>query len=113
MCLTVDDSALISCSEDGSMCMWEVKNYDKGVNLDNRIDIYSLHCDDALVNISELKRINEKIPKTELSVRKLETECLYTADKRKKSKQQEIKLKKISISQYFDFVEKHNIVIRV
>lgn len=109
----MDDSALITCSEDGSMCMWEVKNYDKDVNLKNRIDIHSVHCDDILVNMSELRRINEKIPKTELSVRKLESECLYTADQRRKSKQQEIELQKISISQYFDSIEKHNIVIRV
>lgn len=113
MCLTVDDSVLITCSEDGSMCLWEVKNYDKDVNLDNRIDIHSAQCDDALIDMSELKRINEKIPKAELAVSKLESECLYTIDQRKKSKQQEIELKKISISQYFDFVEKHSIVIRV
>lgn len=113
MCLTMDGSALITCSEDGSICIWGIKDYTKDVNVDLRIDIRSAHYDDILVNVSQLERINEKITKSKLAVSKLESEYSYTTNQWKKAKEQEVELQKISISQHYDFVEKHNKVIHV
>lgn len=113
MCLTADDSVLITCSEDGTMCMWKVEDTNKDESADDRVNMHAAQCDDALISMSELRQIDEKIPKTELAVSKLESEFSYITEQRIKSKKQEMEHKIISISRYFDFVEKHKIVIEV
>lgn len=104
----MDGSVLISCSEDGSICIWEVKDYV------NNIDSRSTYFDDILVNWSELSKLNDKIIKTETMVNKLEAESAYTVDEFKKSKEQELEHKKIlNTENYVDFIEKNNKVIHV
>lgn len=86
LCLAMDGSALISCSKDGSMCIWEVK--DVVHNMQKSENRYS---DDVLVNWSKLETIIGNTKKVEKEVTKLKTECTQTIDKLKAAKDQELR----------------------
>lgn len=110
MCLAMDGSVLISCSEDGSMCIWEIKDYVNNVIINNRC----VQFDAILVSSNELEKLNENIFKTELVVNKLETERAHTINELKKSNEQNIELMKIAnADHHLNIVEKNNKVIHV
>lgn len=108
MCLSMDGSVLISCSEDGSMCIWEVKNYKKRMIETNG---HSLYTDDILVKMSTLENINNNVVGMEKVVNRLETESTEILTKLKKSKEHEIEeLKDAKMINYRNAVEKNKVI---
>lgn len=74
----MDGSTLISCSEDGSICIWEVKDFtNKMIKTDNP------YSDDVLISWSKLKSINKNITKAEREVITLKTKNIQTINKLK------------------------------
>lgn len=84
--MTIDDSILITCSVDGSICIWKVKDAEgKKVVLNDQF-VYS---DDILVNALDLKNKIENIAELKMRVKELERECKYqVTDLTKTTKQQ-------------------------
>ncbi|XP_050525213.1 cilia- and flagella-associated protein 57-like isoform X2 [Daktulosphaira vitifoliae] len=74
MKLTIDDSQLITCSEDGSICIWEVKNAEEKLISINDQFTYS---NDILVNSLDLINKIETIKELKMRVHELETENKY------------------------------------
>jgi hypothetical protein len=94
MCLAMDGSVLISCSEDGSMCIWEVEEV---VNKKDNIDDRFKYFDDLLVKTLELEKINRDKIEIRNSVDLLEEKNKYNINKFKYSKEQELNnLKKMN-----------------
>lgn len=87
MSMTVDDSILITCSIDGSICIWEVQDADGKKIILNDQFAYS---DDILVNAIDLKNKIENISELKMRVRELERECKYQVTEITKSKEQQI-----------------------
>lgn len=87
MSMTVDDSILITCSIDGSICIWEVQDADGKKIILNDQFTYS---DDILVNAIDLKNKIENISELKMRVRELERECKYQVTEITKSKEQQI-----------------------
>lgn len=85
MCLAMDGSVLISCSEDGSMCIWEVEEIvSKKDDIDDRFE----YSDDLLIKTSELEKINRDVNKIKTSVDLFEENSKYSINKLKYSKEQ-------------------------
>lgn len=108
MCLSMDGSVLISCSEDGSMCIWEVKDYKNRMIETNG---HSLYNDDILVKMSALDSINNNVVGMEKVVNRLETESTEILTKLKKSKEHEIEeLKDAKMIHYRNAVDKNKVI---
>lgn len=87
MTMTVDDSYLITCSTDGSICIWEIKDAEgKKVILNDQF----AYSDDILVNASELKNKIENMAELKMRVNELERESKYQISQLIKSKEQQI-----------------------
>jgi len=87
MSMTVDDSILITCSVDGSICIWEVKDAEgKKVILNDQFAYF----DDILVNALDLKNKIENISELKMRVKELERECTYQITELTNSKEQRI-----------------------
>lgn len=87
MCLSMDGSTLISCSEDGSMCLWEVEDVvNKKLNIDQRIG----YTDDILVTFSKFEKINKDIHNITTSVEVLKTDSKYYINELTNSKDKEL-----------------------
>lgn len=87
MSMTVDDSYLITCSTDGSICIWEIKDAEgKKVILNDQF----AYSDDILVNASELKNKIENMAELKMRVNELERESKYQISQLIKSKEQKI-----------------------
>lgn len=87
MSMTVDDSVLITCSVDGSICIWDVKNAEgKKVVLNDQF----AYSDDILVNAIDLKNKIENISELKMRVKELEKECKYQITELTKSKEDQI-----------------------
>lgn len=72
----MDGSTLISCSEDGSICIWEVKDFtDKMNKTDNP------YSNDILISWSKLKSIKKDITEAEIEVIRLKTKNIETINK--------------------------------
>lgn len=85
MCMTIDDSILITCSIDGSICIWDVNDAEgKKVVLNDQF----AYSDDILVNDIELKNKIENIVELKIRVKELEKECEYQVTELTKSKEQ-------------------------
>lgn len=85
--MTIDDSTLITCSVDGSICIWEVKNAEgKKVVLNDQF-AYSY---DILVNAKDLRNKIENISELKIRVRELERECTFQITELTKSKEHQI-----------------------
>ncbi|XP_050424212.1 cilia- and flagella-associated protein 57-like [Adelges cooleyi] len=74
MKLTIDDSILITCSEDGSICIWKVKHAEGKMTVLNDQFTYS---DDILVNALDFKVKIETIEEVKMRVKELERESEY------------------------------------
>jgi cilia- and flagella-associated protein 57 len=87
MCMTIDDSNLITCSTDGSICIWKIKDAEgKKVILNDQF----AYSDDILVNASDLKNKIENIVELKMRVTELERESKYQITQLIKSKEQQI-----------------------
>ncbi|KAF0763554.1 cilia- and flagella-associated protein 57 [Aphis craccivora] len=87
MCMTIDDSNLITCSTDGSICIWKIKDAEgKKVILNDQF----AYSDDILVNASDLKNKIENIVELKMRVNELERESKYQITQLIKSKEQQI-----------------------
>lgn len=108
MCLSMDGSVLISCSEDGSICIWEVQDYKNRMIETNG---HSLYNDDILVKMSALDNINNNVVGMEKVVNRLETESTEILTKLKKSKEHEIEeLKDAKMIHYRIAVDKNKVI---
>lgn len=87
ICLAKDGSVLVSCSEDGCICMWQVKDVSNRMNTS---DDYFEYSDDVLVGWSKLKKTNENIEKIVMLVTKLEKESSYYIKKHEIAKDREV-----------------------
>jgi len=85
--MTIDDSILITCSVDGSICIWEIKDAESKKIILNDQFAYS---DDILVNALDLKHKIENISELKMRVRELERECKYQITELTKSKEHQI-----------------------
>lgn len=88
MSMSVDDSILITCSIDGSICIWEVQDADGKKIILNDQFAYS---DDILVNAVDLKNKIENISELKMRVKELETECKYQVTELTKSNEQQVR----------------------
>lgn len=87
MSMTIDDSILITCSVDGSICIWDVMDAEgKKVILNDQF----AYSDDILVNAMDLKNKIESIAELKIRVRELEKECKYQITELTRSKEQQI-----------------------
>lgn len=87
MCMTIDDSNLITCSIDGSICIWKIKDAEgKKVILNDQF----AYSDDILVNALDLKNKIENIVELKMRVNELERESKYQITQLIKSKEQQI-----------------------
>lgn len=87
MSMTIDDSILITCSVDGSICIWEIKDAEgKKIVLNDQF-VYS---EDILVNALDLKNKIENISELKIRVRELERECKFQITELTKSKEHQI-----------------------
>lgn len=87
MSMTIDDSILITCSVDGSICIWNVMDAEgKKVILNDQF----AYSDDILVNAVDLKNKIESIAELKMRVKELERECKYQISELTKSKEQRI-----------------------
>lgn len=87
MSMTVDDSVLITCSVDGSICIWDIKNAEgKKVVLNDQF----AYSDDILVNAIDLKNKIENISELKMRVKELEKECKYQITELTKSREDQI-----------------------
>lgn len=87
MSMTIDDSYLITCSIDGSICIWEIKNAEAKKVILNDQFAYS---DDILVNALDLKNKIENIAELKMRVNELERESKYQITELTKSKEKQI-----------------------
>lgn len=100
MSMTVDDSNLITCSTDGSICIWEIKDAEgKKVILNDQF----AYSDDILVNASELKNKIENMAELKMRVNELERESKYQISQLIKSKEQQIQ----------ELNDNHSIVMKI
>lgn len=107
--MTVDDSILITCSVDGSICIWEVKNAEgKKVILHDQFT----YSEDILVNALDLKNKIENIAEFKIRVKELERECKYQITKLTKSKEQQIQELNNNHSNIIKILENKNAVRR-
>eukprot|EP00102_Acyrthosiphon_pisum_P002329 XP_001943650.2 PREDICTED: cilia- and flagella-associated protein 57-like [Acyrthosiphon pisum] len=87
MSMTIDDSNLITCSSDGSICIWEIKDAEgKKVILNDQF----AYSDDILVNALELKNKIENMAELKMRVNELERESKYQITQLIKSKEEQI-----------------------
>lgn len=107
--MTVDDSILITCSVDGSICIWEVKDAEEKKVILNDQFAYS---DDILVNALDLKNKIESISELKMRVRELERECKYQVTELTNSKEQQILELNNSHSTLIKILENKNTVSR-
>jgi len=85
--MTIDDSNLITCSIDGSICIWKIKDAEgKKVILNDQF----AYSDDILVNALDLKNKIENIVELKMRVNELERESKYQITQLIKSKEQQI-----------------------
>lgn len=92
----MDGSTLISCSEDGCICIWEVKDFtDKVIKTDNP------YSNDVLISCSKLKSINKNIAEAEKEVIRLKTKNIQTIDKLKTEMNYELNENKNTKSIYY------------
>lgn len=83
----MDGSVLISCSEDGSMCIWEVEDVvNKKNNIDNRFE----YSDDLLIKWSEYEKISKDVNNCKTSVDVFETNSKQYINTLKNFKEQEL-----------------------
>lgn len=109
MSMTVDDSILISCSVDGSICIWEVKNAEgKKVILHDQFT----YSEDILVNALDLKNKIENIAELKIRVKELERECKYQITELTKSKETRIQELNNNHSNIIQILENKNAVRR-
>lgn len=87
MSMTIDDSILITCSVDGSICIWDVLDSEGKKVILNEQFAYS---DDILVNALDLKNKIENITELKVRVKELEKECKYQVAELTKSKKLQI-----------------------
>jgi len=107
MSMTVDDSILITCSVDGSICIWEVKNAEGKKVILNEQFAYS---DDILVNALDLKNKIENISELKMRVKELERECKYQVTELTNSKEEQILELNNSHSTFIKILENKNTV---
>lgn len=108
MCLALDGSVLISCSEDGSICIWEIITE---MNKTKNIHDNNLYSDDVLVNWSTLVKINEEIDKVETAIYKLEKESTNTLNELKIVKEKEIEdLKKLNLTNTHNIIKNKKVI---
>lgn len=74
----MDGSTLISCSEDGTICFWEVKDFTDKMNKTE-----NSYPNDVLIGWSKLKSINKNITEAEKEVIRLKTKNIQTINKLK------------------------------
>jgi len=104
MCLAIDGSMLISCSEDGSICIWEVQDFINKISITNKSD--ERYIDDVLVNWPKLDKINNQLNKNIEEVKNMKNENTQAINKLKSIKEQEIKeLINTNSTDYDDTVE--------
>lgn len=107
MSMTVDDSVLITCSVDGSICIWEVENAEgKKVVLNDQF----AYSDDILVNAIDLKNKIENISELKMRVKELEKECKYQITELTKSKEGQIQELNTNHSTLIQILENKNTV---
>lgn len=107
MRMTIDDSVLITCSVDGSICIWEVKDAEgKKVVLNDQF----AYSDDILVNALDLKNKIENIAELKMRVNELERECKYQVNELTKSKERRIQELNNSHSTLIKILENKNTV---
>lgn len=108
LCLGMDDSVLISCSEDGCICLWEVKDQMNKTNVYHNNIEYS---DEILVNWSKLVKINEDIDKLESAIHKLEKESTYSLNELKIVKEKEIEdLKNFNLNNTYNILKNKKVL---
>lgn len=107
MSMTVDDSVLITCSVDGSICIWEVKNAEgKKIVLNDQFAF----SDDILVNAFDLKNKIENISELKMRVKELEKECKYQITELTKCKEGQIQELNNNHSTLIQILENKNTV---
>jgi len=107
--MTIDDSILITCSVDGSICIWEVKNAEgKKIALNDQF----AYSDDILVNALDLKNKIENISELKMRVRELERESKYQIIELADSKERQIQELKKNHSSLTQILENKNTVRR-
>lgn len=95
---------MISCSEDGSLCIWEIK----GIT-DNAV-----YPDDMLVSWTEMKNRSEDIERVKEEVRRLKKETALAMDKLRSEKEEEIEnMKNENSKNYHDENEKIKVISSV
>lgn len=83
----MDDSVLITCSEDGNICIWKVKHIlDEANEIDNRF----MYSDDILVSWPNLEKINKNVKNIETKLNELNEENAYTVKILKEVTEQEL-----------------------
>lgn len=96
----MDGSTLVSCSEDGSLCIWEVKDVFKT----NKINFE--YFDEILATGKKLEEINENIEQTKATIKKMEAKSTITVNDTKKMKEQKLKnTKQLFLDHFNDIVE--------
>lgn len=104
MCATKNGTALISCSEDGSLCMWEVKGFTAKTE----------YPDDVLVNWTEMKNKSEEIKRVKEEVNKVKMETALAMDKLRSEKEEEIeKMKNENLKNYHNETGKKKVIALV
>lgn len=107
--MTIDDSILITCSVDGSICIWEVKNAEgKKIVLNDQF----AYSDDILVNALDLKNKIENISELKMRVRELERECKYQITELTNAKERQIQELNDNYSNFTQILENKNTVRR-
>lgn len=108
MKLTIDDSQLITCSEDGSICIWEVNDAEGKLTSVNDQFSYS---DDILVNSLDLKNKIETVKELKMRVQVLENENKYQLSQLIKRNSEQLKELNTSYKNRTTELEKKNSVI--
>lgn len=106
MILAREGSTLISCSEDGILCFWEVKDFFNKIDGSN-----NPYSDDIIVKWSRVERILKSTKKAETDVTLLMTQNKENMSKLKTVKYQELEdLKTVNLNNYLDAVNKINVI---
>lgn len=107
MSMTIDDSILITCSIDGSICIWDINDAEgKKVILNDQF----AYSNDILVNDLDLKNKIENITELKIRVKELERECKYQVAELTKTKEQRIQELNINHSTVIKILENKNTV---
>lgn len=108
LCLATDGSTLVSYSEDGSLCIWEVKDVNKMSMIHCKHDV-----DDILVDRRAMKKMDDNIQHIKVTVNKMETKCTLAINDLKKRREQEIQYVKQKYSNHLNHIAVSNKVRHV